>query len=98
VWDGVRILPRAVVDYGHHGVDRRPETPAPTAAHWLGVRGETLDTPTLGTFRASGYQGQQSDLPRNSTDGGATRKDAHEREDFSSVREPAYGAEPSRRS
>ena len=44
----------------HHGVERRLRgPPSPYGAHWLGVRGETLDTLNpWGTFRASGYEGQ----------------------------------------
>jgi CubicO group peptidase (beta-lactamase class C family) len=60
LWDGVRVLPRGWVDYGRTMVSiDDPADPSPYGAHWLGVRGETLETLNpLGTFRASGYEGQ----------------------------------------
>ena len=60
VWDGVRLLPAGWVDYGRTMVSiDDPDDPSPYGAHWLGVRGETLDDlDPLGTFRASGYEGQ----------------------------------------
>ncbi len=60
MWDGVRLLPAGWVDYGRTMVSiDDPEDPSPYGAHWLGVRGETLDTLNpWGTFRASGYEGQ----------------------------------------
>jgi CubicO group peptidase (beta-lactamase class C family) len=61
MWDGVRLLPSGWVDYGRTmvSVDTSEDPPSPYGAHWLGVRGETLDTLSpLGTFRASGYGAQ----------------------------------------
>jgi CubicO group peptidase (beta-lactamase class C family) len=52
VWDGVRILPPGWVDYGRTWVSV-DEDDTPYGAHWWGVTGDTL-----GTFRASGYEGQ----------------------------------------
>jgi len=56
VWDGRRILPEGWVDHG-----RRLSDPAPTetfsyGAHWWVVPG------SLGTFQASGYNGQRTTL------------------------------------
>ena len=61
-----------------------PEDPSPYGAHWLGVRGETLDTLNpLGTFRASGYEGQTITLcPALDLMVVRLGKTAHEREDF----------------
>ncbi len=53
VWDGTRILPPGWVDYGRTWVSEDPEDASPYGAHWWGVAGDTL-----GTFRASGYEGQ----------------------------------------
>jgi CubicO group peptidase (beta-lactamase class C family) len=60
MWDGAHILPAGWVDYGRTMVSiDDPLDPSPYGAHWLGVRGETLETLNpLGTFRASGYEGQ----------------------------------------
>jgi CubicO group peptidase (beta-lactamase class C family) len=52
VWDGIRILPEGWVDYGRTMVSDDPED-GPYGAQWWGVAGDTL-----GTFRASGYEGQ----------------------------------------
>jgi len=51
-WDGVRLLPEGWVDYGRTVQSIDPED-GPYGAHWWGVAGDTL-----GTFRASGYEGQ----------------------------------------
>jgi CubicO group peptidase (beta-lactamase class C family) len=51
-WDGDRLLPEGWVDYGRTVQSVDPED-GPYAAHWWGVAGDTL-----GTFRASGYEGQ----------------------------------------
>lgn len=53
VWDGVRILPPGWVDYARTWVSEDPDDGSPYGAHWWGVAGDTL-----GTFRASGYEGQ----------------------------------------
>ena len=53
MWDGVRILPPGWVDYARTWVSDDPEDASPYGAHWWGVAGDTL-----GTFRASGYEGQ----------------------------------------
>ena len=55
-----RVLPAGWVDEGRTMVSiDDPADPSPYGAHWLGVRGETLETlNALGTFRASGYEGQ----------------------------------------
>jgi CubicO group peptidase (beta-lactamase class C family) len=60
MWDGVRILPSGWVDYARTMVSiDDPADPSPHGAHWWGVRGDTLEDPDpLGTFRASGYEGQ----------------------------------------
>jgi CubicO group peptidase (beta-lactamase class C family) len=52
VWDGRRLLPEGWVDYGRTLQSIDPES-GPYGAHWWGVAGDTL-----GTFRASGYEGQ----------------------------------------
>ena len=52
VWDGTRLLPEGWVDYARTMVSDSPED-GPYGAHWWGVAGDTL-----GTFRASGYEGQ----------------------------------------
>jgi CubicO group peptidase (beta-lactamase class C family) len=59
-WDGVRVLPAGWVDYGRTMVSMDdPDDPSPYGAHWLGQRGDTLEhLNPLGTFRASGYEGQ----------------------------------------
>jgi CubicO group peptidase (beta-lactamase class C family) len=51
-WDGVRLLPEGWVDHGRTVQSVDPED-GPYGAHWWGVAGDTL-----GTFRASGYEGQ----------------------------------------
>jgi CubicO group peptidase (beta-lactamase class C family) len=51
-WDGVRLLPEGWVDYGRTVQSVDPED-GPYGAHWWGVAGDSL-----GTFRASGYEGQ----------------------------------------
>jgi CubicO group peptidase (beta-lactamase class C family) len=53
VWDGARLLPAGWVDYGRTMVST-DEDGEPYGAHWWGLPG---DNP-LGTFRASGYEGQ----------------------------------------
>jgi CubicO group peptidase (beta-lactamase class C family) len=53
VWDGVRLLPAAWVDYARTMVSLDEEG-EPYGAHWWGLPGEN----PLGTFRASGYEGQ----------------------------------------
>lgn len=53
VWEGVRLLPPGWVDYGRTWVSEDPDDASPYGAHWWGVAGDTL-----GTFRASGYEGQ----------------------------------------
>jgi len=53
MWDGVRILPPGWVDYARTWVSEDPEDASPYGAHWWGVAGDGL-----GTFRASGYEGQ----------------------------------------
>ncbi len=52
MWDGRRLLPPGWVDYGRTVQAVDPED-GPYGAHWWGVEGDTL-----GTFRASGYEGQ----------------------------------------
>jgi CubicO group peptidase (beta-lactamase class C family) len=52
VWDGARLLPEGWVDYGRTVQAVDPED-GPYGAHWWGVQGDAL-----GTFRASGYEGQ----------------------------------------
>jgi CubicO group peptidase (beta-lactamase class C family) len=52
MWDGTRILPEGWVDHGRNLVSEDP-VDGPYGAHWWGVAGDTL-----GTFRASGYDGQ----------------------------------------
>ena len=53
MWDGVRMLPPGWVDDARTWVSEDPEDASPYGAHWWGVAGDTL-----GTFRASGYEGQ----------------------------------------
>jgi CubicO group peptidase (beta-lactamase class C family) len=57
MWDGVRLLPPGWVDYGRTWVSEDPDDASPYGAHWWGVAGDTL-----GTFRASGYEGQSITL------------------------------------
>jgi CubicO group peptidase (beta-lactamase class C family) len=52
VWDGTRLLPEGWVDYGRT-IESVDPIDGPYGAHWWGVDGDTL-----GTFRASGYEGQ----------------------------------------
>ena len=52
VWEGTRLLPAGWVDSARTMVSDDPED-GPYGAHWWGVAGDTL-----GTFRASGYEGQ----------------------------------------
>jgi CubicO group peptidase (beta-lactamase class C family) len=52
IWDGIRLLPEGWVDYGRTMASDDPED-GPFGAHWWGVAGDTL-----GTFRASGHEGQ----------------------------------------
>ncbi len=52
-WAGARVLPAGWVDDGRTMVSVDPEDDSPYGAHWWGVAGDTL-----GTFRASGYEGQ----------------------------------------
>ncbi len=85
VWDGVRVLPAGWVDYGRTMVSiDDPADPSPYGAHWLGVRGETLETLNpLGTFRASGYEGQTITLcPALDLVLVRLGKTPHENEDF----------------
>ena len=56
VWDGTRLLPEGWVDYGRTIESVDPED-GPYGAHWWGVAGDTL-----GTFRASGFEGQSITL------------------------------------
>jgi len=56
VWDGTRLLPPGWVDYGRTMQSCDPED-GPYGAHWWGVEGDAL-----GTFRASGYEGQSISL------------------------------------
>jgi CubicO group peptidase (beta-lactamase class C family) len=51
-WDGTQVLPRGWVDEARTMVSDDPED-GPYGAHWWGVAGDTL-----GTWRASGYEGQ----------------------------------------
>src|ERR1700693_4768090 len=53
MWDGTRILPQGWVDYARTWVSEDPGDASPYGAHWWGVAGDHL-----GTFRASGYEGQ----------------------------------------
>lgn len=53
VWDGVRLLPVGWVDYARTMVSV-DEDGEPYGAHWWGIPGSN----PLGTFRASGYEGQ----------------------------------------
>ena len=53
VWDGVRLLPAGWVDYARTMVST-DEDGEPYGAHWWGIPGSN----PLGTFRASGYEGQ----------------------------------------
>ena len=52
VWDGGRLLPEGWVDYGRT-IQSVDPVDGLYGAHWWGVEGDTL-----GTFRASGYEGQ----------------------------------------
>ncbi len=52
IWDDGRVLPEGWVDYGRTMVSNDPEH-GPYGAHWWGCEGDTL-----GSFRASGYEGQ----------------------------------------
>ena len=72
VWDGTRVLPAGWVDYGRTWVSVDPEDGSPYGAHWWGVAGDTL-----GTFRASGYEGQSITIcPAARPRRGAPRQDA----------------------
>jgi CubicO group peptidase (beta-lactamase class C family) len=65
MWDGVRLLPPGWVDYARTmvSIDHDPENPSPYGAHWWGMKGDTLQNPDpLGSFRASGYEGQSITL------------------------------------
>jgi CubicO group peptidase (beta-lactamase class C family) len=57
VWDGSPLLPVGWVDSARTWVSEDPEDASPYGAHWWGVAGDTL-----GTFRASGYEGQSITL------------------------------------
>jgi CubicO group peptidase (beta-lactamase class C family) len=57
MWDGVRLLPSGWVDQARTWVSEDPDDASPYGAHWWGVAGDTL-----GTFRASGYEGQSITL------------------------------------
>jgi len=52
VWDGTHLLPEGWVDYARTIESDDPES-GPYGAHWWGMAGDEL-----GTFRASGYEGQ----------------------------------------
>ncbi len=52
IWDGTRLLPQGWVDYGRTMASDDP-VDGPYGAHWWGCAGDTL-----GSFRASGYEGQ----------------------------------------
>jgi CubicO group peptidase (beta-lactamase class C family) len=52
LWEGSRLLPAGWVDAARTMVSDDPED-GPYGAHWWGVAGDSL-----GTFRASGYEGQ----------------------------------------
>jgi CubicO group peptidase (beta-lactamase class C family) len=52
-WAGARVLPEDWVGHARTMVSVDPEDGSPYGAHWWGVAGDTL-----GTFRASGYEGQ----------------------------------------
>jgi CubicO group peptidase (beta-lactamase class C family) len=52
VWDGTRLLPEGWVDYGRT-IESVDPVDGPYGAHWWGVAGDEV-----GTFRASGYEGQ----------------------------------------
>ena len=54
IWDGTPLLPPGWVDYARTWVSEDPEDASPYGAHWWGVAGRH----PLGTFRASGYEGQ----------------------------------------
>jgi CubicO group peptidase (beta-lactamase class C family) len=56
MWDGRRLLPEGWVDYARTIVSDDPDD-GPYGAHWWGVAGDTL-----GTWRASGYEGQSITL------------------------------------
>jgi CubicO group peptidase (beta-lactamase class C family) len=57
VWDGARLLPAGWVDYARTMVSA-DEDGEPYGAHWWGLPGAN----PLGTFRASGYEGQSISL------------------------------------
>lgn len=57
MWDGVRLLPSGWVDDARTWVSEDPDDASPYGAHWWGVAGDTL-----GTFRASGFEGQSITL------------------------------------
>ena len=52
MWDGARLLPEGWVDYGRT-IESNDPVDGPYGAHWWGCEGDTL-----GSFRASGYEGQ----------------------------------------
>jgi CubicO group peptidase (beta-lactamase class C family) len=56
MWDGTRLLPEGWVDYGRTIASVDPQD-GPYGAHWWGCEGDRL-----GTFRASGYEGQSITL------------------------------------
>jgi CubicO group peptidase (beta-lactamase class C family) len=51
-WDGAQLLPEGWVDYGRT-IESVDPVDGPYGAHWWGVAGDEV-----GTFRASGYEGQ----------------------------------------
>jgi len=57
MWDGLRLLPSGWVDDARTWVSEDPDDASPYGAHWWGVAGDTL-----GTFRASGFEGQSITL------------------------------------
>ena len=52
IWEDARLLPEGWVDYGRT-IESDDPVDGPYGAHWWGCAGDTL-----GTFRASGYEGQ----------------------------------------
>jgi CubicO group peptidase (beta-lactamase class C family) len=56
-WDGVPVLPTSWVHHARTMVSVDPEDDSPYGAHWWGVEGDNL-----GTFWASGYEGQSVTL------------------------------------
>ena len=85
MWDGVRILPAGWVDYGRTmvSVDDSEDPPVPTARTGSAYGARHSTPSTLGTFRASGYEGQTITIcPALDLMVVRLGKTAHEREDF----------------